>query len=548
MRKSTETVSVFCFLLVFILICGMTFTGCRRSEVLERKIYTEKQEIDWQNETKEKNNDEENQNEDQEITAREETEEAPTERNQTDTLSTTGSGDSGTAPHLEYGETAPANGETEASGEGTVTGNDTVDVGVTEMPEITPSSSGELQTVEEDGETITIPDSYSKVSAVGSAAVFVEIFGGQGKLKASSESFTGSTLSQNLFSDIGEVQTLWTGNGSTAISDDGLSQLVTLLTADQTGKGACLYDTGSLTSAQLKVLTDAGISAYPISLMQSSSQEYKDQVMAIGKVLGDDAENRAKDYCDWYDRIVDTAHSGAVETKYTLFVSGWDSTASWQVADRTGNGLAIAPSKSLVKLFNEFLAVAGVENRVKSVAGELGQPRNWYVNPLLGNGVYAVSLIGTLAEKLNEDEKNKLTSIYADGFYLGASSGEFASIIAADRKVAQSIQNDKVSGSGLWTNYGVQEVVGATGFGLTIGDSLVQSTIHGDYDIFALPQGIAGNWASGTPEGVLTSMWASSHFGGSVTENDVMTQLQYFYENFCGTSLSNEQITDLLAG
>lgn len=545
---NSKKTTAFCLLLVFILLNGFVFSGCRRSEVLERKIYTQNQEIDIQNETKEKNNDENNPNEDQEITSKQETDNAKTERNQTDTKSVEGTGNSGTTAQLKYGSSAPSNGEAQASGEGTAKGNDTVGVGVTETPEITPASSGELQTVEEEGETIVIPESFSKVSAVGSAAVFVEIFGGTQRLKASSESFTGSSVAQSLFSDLGEVQTLWTGEGTTALSEDGLNQLVSLLTADSGGKGACLYDVGTLSSSQVQYLNDAGISTYPISLAQSTSEAYKEQVMAIGQILGDEAEKKAKEYCDWHDQVVNTAKSGAVDTKYTLYVSGWDGIASWQVADRSGSGLAIAPSKSLVKLFNEYLSDAGVENRVKSVAGELGQPRNWYINPVLGNGVYAVDLNGTLAEKLNDDEKNKLTSIYADGIYLGASSGEFPSVIAANRSVAQSIEYDKSSGSGLWTDYGVQEVVGATGYGMIIGDSLVQSTIHGEYDIFVLPQGIIGNWSSGTPEGVLVSMWASSRFGGSVTENDVTGQLRYFYENFCGVTLSDDQLASLLAG
>ena len=545
-----KTVPMLSLLIVFLLICGGLFSGCRRSEVLEQKIYTENKEIDWQNETKEKENEEKNLNEDQEITSKQETEDAETERNQTDTQSIAGSGNSGSTAQLKYGETAPDNGSTEASGGNTTAkGTDTVGVGVQETPEITPASSGELQTVEENGQTIEIPDSYSKVSAVGPAAVFVEILGGTGKLKASSENFTGSNLSRSLFSDLGEVQTLWTGDGTTAISDDSLVQLITLLTADTSGKGACLYDSGTLSAEQVQRLNEAGIDSYPISLSQSTSQAYEEQVMAIGKVLGDDAESRAKDYCDWHDRVMNAARSGAVDTKYTLYVSGWDGTASWQVADRTGNGLAIAPSKSLVRLFDEYLSAAGVENRVNGVAGELGQPRNWYVNPLLGNGVYAVNLTGTLADQLNDDEKNKLTSIYADSIYLGASSGEFTSIIAADRNVAQSIYNEKMSGSGLWTNYGEKEVVGATGYGMVIGDSLVQSTIHGDYEIFALPQGITGNWSSGTPEGVLASIWAASKFGGSVPESDVFSELQFFYEHFCGvTSVSSDMITGLLAG
>lgn len=541
-----KTVSIFCLLIVFVFVCGGMFSGCRRSEVLEQKIYTENEEIDWQNETKEKENEEENINEDQEITSKQEMEDAETERNQIDTKAVEGTGNSGSTPKLQYGENAPSMGTTEASGQGTVQGNDAMGVGVTETAEDIPADSGEVQVVEEDGETITIPDSYSKVSAVGSAAVFVEILGGTHRLKASSESFTGSSLSHSLFSDLGEVQTLWTGDGNTAISDENLNHLISLLNADSTGKGACLYDSGTLSGSQVQILENAGIDTYVISLAQNSSEAYKEQVTAIGQILGDDAAGKAKEYCNWHDHVVSMASSGATDTKNTLYVSAWDGNAYWQVADKTGSGLAIAPSKTLVTLFDEYLGAAGVENRIKKVAGEMGVPRSWYVNPLLGNGVYPVNLYGTLAETLKDEFSNKLTSDYYNGFYLG--NDVFPAVIAADSTVAQNLRNDKESGEGLWSDYGEQDVVGGTGYGMVIGDSLVPSTIHGAYDIFTLPRGITGNWASGTPEGVLASMWAASKFGGTVTMDDVTSQLKYFYENFCGTSPGEEQLAGLLTG
>ena len=538
-----------CLILVFFLLSSVMLSGCRRSEVLEQKIYTDHQETDWQNETKEKENKEDNPHQDQEITSKMETPDAQTERNQTDSLSAQGSGDTGSTPRPEYSENAAPEGETPESAEGTEQGTDTAPAGIEETAGIMPAASGDTQAVEENGEPVVIPDSYSKVAAVGPAAVFVEILGGPGRLKASSADFTGNSLAVKLFTDLGEVQTLWSGDGSAAVADENLEQLIRLLTADSSGKGTCLYDEGSLTGEQVHMLNNAGIDTYPVSLAQNSSGMYKDQVMAIGKILGGEAEQRAGEYCEWYDRVLRTAESCRPEAaKYTLYLSGWDSSASWQVADRSGSGLAIAPSKSNIRLFNEYLSTAGVENRVSSVAGEYGQARRWYVSPLLGNGVYTVNLTGTMAEELKDDEQNKLTSVFTEGIYLGSPSGEFPSVIAADRFTAQNLSEERLR-DGLWKNYGLQSAAESTpDYGMLIGSSMVRSTVHGEYDILTLPRGITGNWASGTPEAVLSSMWAAGHFGGTVSENDVRQQLASFYETFCGAALTDSELSSLLEG
>lgn len=548
---------VVCLMLALILLCAAGMTGCRRSEVLEQKIYTENQEIDRDNETKIKENKEENTEEDQEITSKKETENAETERRQSDALPTKGSGSEGSTAKTEYGKNAASNGTAESSGSGEVKGTDKTGTGVTETTENIESSSGELQTVSDNdnAETIEIPDTCSKIAAVGPAAVFVEMFGGQGMLKASSESFTGSSMISSAFpADAGKVQTLWSGDGGAGLNEGGLDQLIALLTADSSGTGACLYDTGVLTAEDVQSLDAAGIRAYPVSLAQNSSAAYKEQVTAIGDILGGDAADKARQYCSWYDSVLGKAGDGAAESINTLYVSAWDPGASWflysTAAELAANyGLAIAPSKKLVKLFNEYLSTAGVTNRVVSLGDMSTAGQYWYVNPLL-SGQYFVQLPETANAGIRDEQSsNKMTSASSDGPYLG--DPEFPGIIAADPAVKESISEERERGDGmsLWKVGQYQQAGQVWGYGFVMENgSFIQTTIHNEYEINVLPQGLTGNWASGTPEGVLSAMWAASRFGGSVTESDLETELQFFNSEFCGGNLSSETISSMLAG
>lgn len=541
-----------CLLLIIVMTSGSVFSGCRRSEVLEQKIYTEKQEIDWQNETKIKNNEEENLQEDQEIASKKETEDAQTERSQTDSQPVRGDGDNGSAPILQYGESAPQNGEVQESDEGIEQGTDTADAGIEDVPEILPSTSGDLQTVDDNGENLEIPDSYSKVAAAGPAAAFVEMFGGSGKLKASSESFINNSAAQSVFSDLAEVQTIWPGDGSTVISDDGISQLINLLSSDNSGKGTCLYDTGMLNGEQVKALNEAGIDTWPISLAQNSSSSYKEQVMAIGEILGDEAVRKAKEYCDWYDEVIRIAKSNAPdEIVYTLYVSEWDENVSWMLQGTAiaqqvqQSGLAVAALPKNAALFNDYLNQVNVTNRAQEMQEILYQD-DWYINPFLP-GTYNVEILNPVKSVLKDQRINKLTSKDTEGIYLG--SQEFPAVVVADSLIRDRLIDNQNMEYGMWKVYKPVVIDGRNVYGfLTDDNKVVETTIHDEYQILTLPQGISGNWASGTPEGVLSAIWAGCRIRGSIGESDLAAQLKSFYSEFCGVSLNDNQISSILAG
>lgn len=547
MRKK-RSFKIVCLVLALAVLCSIAFTGCRRSDVLERKIYTENKNVDKSNQTKINNNDQKNQDQDQNITSKKETDDAQKERRQKDTKSVDGSGNNGSTSNKKYSASAPASGKAENAGNGTQKSNQTKGEGVTNTKGSDPGTEGKKQTVDPKGETITIPETSDKIAAVGGAAAIVEMLGGPGKLRASSQNFVNNSIAKNVFSsDMGNVKALWGGNGNSQISDAGLAELQTMLKGDSSGSGAVLYDSGTLTSAQVTSLNNAGIRTYPISLSTASPESYKEQVTAIGNVLGGDAVNKAKQYNDWFDDVINQAKSKASgEKKYTLFIQGWDSAGSWSVAGRSGQGLAIAPSKMNLGLFNSLIQTANIINASSTASGELGTGKNWYVNPLFGGGggMLAVSLNGTLGDKLNESDMNKLTYVSADSANLGTSA--YPGVTVGNRSIAQSLNADKNSGSGLWTPYPVVNSGSGSAPGFLYGSNIVRTTIQGDYSVNVLPSGVAGSWALGTPEGVLSAMWAANTFNKAGL--DIKGELRKFYSTFCGKDLSDGDLTNILNG
>lgn len=547
MKRSTT--AKICLVLSLFLVCSTVLTGCRESEVLEQKIYTENQDTDYDNQTKMKNNDENNTDQDQQISSKQETDDADKERNQQDTQAVQGDQDnSSSTAKTTYDSGASSNGTAKNSGNGSQTGTDTQSEGVTDTTGVNAGNSGDQQVVSDNGETVNISDTYTKIAAADPAtAAVVEMLGGSGMLKASSQRFADSDAS-SLFSDASQVQVLWDGNGSSGMTDEQFSQLLTAVTSDSSGKGAVLYRSGELSDSQISQLNAASIDTYAINLTpdtSNASETYKEQIQAIGEMLGSDAANKAEQYVSWYDNVLSTAKSKAGSSVYSLFIQGWDASAGWSVAGASGTGLAIAPSQKHVRLLNEYLSTGGVVNSNTKVSGELGQARYWYVNPLIGTGVSKVTLTGTLAETLTEDSRNKLTSVNESSTYLGDEG--FPAVITASSYATQQLTNDKNSGY-LWKNWGQTSNGNASDYGFIYGSVIVSTTIHGDYNVYTLPSGVGGSWALGTPEGVLTALWACDKFGGTVSDSEIAAQLKDLYTNIFGIDVSDSQINSMLSG
>lgn len=548
-----RTAAKVCLVLAFTLVCSAALTGCRESEVLEQKIYTENKDPDRDNQTKIKNNDEKNTNQDQQISSKKETDDADKERNQQDNQAVKGDKDnSGPTAKSKYSSSANTNGTAKNSTNGSQTGTDTKSEGVNNTKGVTPGSEGNQQTVSDNGVTIKISDTHNRIAAADpAAAAVVEMLGGTGILKASSQKFAQSS-SASLFSDSGQVQQLWEGSGSSGMTDAGFQTLLTALKSDADGKGAVIYKTGELSDAQISQLKAANIDTYPINLTpdtSKASQTYKEQITAIGAMLGGDAVKKAAAYNSWYDNVLSTARSKAGTPVYSLFIQGWDASAGWTVAGQSGIGLAIAPSQKHVRLLNEYLNAGGVINTDTKVSGELGQARYWYVNPIIGTGVSQVNLDGTLAEVMTEDSRNKLTSVLnsedSSTSYLGGT--EFPAVITGGSYATQQLTADKDSGI-LWKFWGIASNGNASDYGFSYGSTIVSSTIHNDYKVLTLPSGVGGSWALGTPEGVLTSMWACDKFAGTVSDSDIAAQLKDLYTNVFGITVSDSKINSILAG
>ncbi len=541
-RKGTSKI---CLALILVLMCGVVFSGCRESSVLEQKIYTEDATVDLENETKINNNDEQNEDEDETITSKQENEDSNKERNQSDTKAVQGDGNStDSTAKKSYDSGANTSGQAKTTTNGSTTGSDTKSVGVNNSTGTTAGSSGDLEVVDENGETIEDDNTYDRIAATGAAGAFVEMLSGGGKLVASSASLTGNSQARSIFSNLSNVQTLWDANGTSGMTDANFQALLAA------APDLCLYDSGGLTGAQVTQLEAAGITCYPMNFSGASdAQTYKDQVTAIGGFLGGDAVKKAADYCNWYDSILRKAESKKGDSEiYTLYLSHWDSSASWTITDGTadtggGVGVALAPSKAIVNLFDGYLQHAGVENAVTKMKSFYGSVY-FYINPLM-SGVRSVRISGTMGTVMKEDNHNKLTGDETTP-YLGTET--FPALVVSSNEVKAGIEADAAS-SGLWTNYGMATSdASASGYGFLVDGQIVGTTIHGGYQIYVLPQGVTGSWSTGSPESVLAAEWASARFKGGFTDDEIKNDLKDFYSTFYGVTLSDAQLSNIVAG
>ncbi len=575
--KIKRSVSVSLILLI-ILSMSLGMTGCRESHVLEQVVYTEDQQIDFENHKIE--NDEDNTDEDEELSARAQRDDSQKERNQQNTQAVRGDGNSkDTTAKLKYDQDSLQSGETTGAGNGNNPSEQTDSAGVNDITGIDVGTDNTpRQIVDVNGQTVEIPHNVATVTAVGETAVLVEMLGGNGRLLASSESFTTNPWCKAIFeTDMGNVQTLWPGRGRDAISNEGFQAL---LAAKPT---VCLVNSGDITFSdeQLIQLSEAGIITVTIQKL-NNLENLEAAVRLLGEILGDqsgsggkNAPAVAQDYCKWAEGIINKVNNSVdafrynnidfskdryasrnyeykdTETDaglYTLFIGAWDGAASYRLYSgvhqtMAGNGVAIAPSGYSTTPLSYYLSEAGVVNRA-AVASDNFRLRNWYVRTL-NPSTRILEISGSVGTDTNQF-LTKITdpSTSAD-IYLG--EPRFPALIAADNAVRGAIEQDRASG-GMWKDFPRVSAGQVSGYGfLEEQGQLVSTMIHGPYQIYVLPAG-AGSWNYASAEGVLTSMWAAMKFQGAFSEDDLRNEIANFYSSFYGYTLSAEQIGWILAG
>ena len=601
-------------ILLAVILCVTVFTGCRKTPVLEKIVYSDDaSEIDYDRYKYEL---EHNAELDQELNQTEPDDQEQGEQNYTDAVTGEGNDSADHTSDLEYnansknqapGKTGSLNNEqsttTTPSGTGTQTevdapfsggnggtgiqgntGNASGESGeqesIGDTPEEQPVPTAEetpLQRVlDVNGDPVDVPETTDRIAAVGTAAAFVEMLGGNGRLVATSYDFSESPLTSQVFGET--VPTLWSGNGSGPLSDEAFEQL--LAARPQ----VCLIESGSstFTDAQLGSLSANGIQ--PVTIPKfNTTRNIEMAVTLIGQILGDkssdggqNAISNASSFINWrqgilskvssacsryaynavdYDNDRSTTKvrylsSNSDKISYTLYVNDWDNSAAWQIfnsskgAAMNGNGAAASVSGYSSSPLSYYMSLAGVCNTAAAY-DDFGIQREWYVNSLL-KGDYAIEISGiyndyTAGQQNSPYLTRILTADNMDYYTLG--SPEFQTIIASTQEIRSKLADSPL------TSYYEEKVNTGLGWfnGFMLSGNAQGSIITGNYTILTNPHGAAA-WDTGSPESALESLWISTVFETGITESELKSEIRSFYLNYYRYELTDEQINAILQG
>ncbi len=437
-----------------------------------------------------------------------------------------------------------------------------------------PDGTGGRQIVTAYGAEVTIPEAVNRVSATGDAALLVQMLGGTQCLTAVSQDFQSNDRIQAAFAREGAaaIPALWSGSGNSPMDGASFEQLLAL------APEVCFTVSGqnSFTDAQLAALEEAGIVRVTIPSM-ASDEGLLEAVRIVGEVLADQSGNGGQNageaaarYLQWHDQVladvservqrftanqVDYNNDGtsnqiktvsgetAASGMYTLYIESWDETAQYQLYTELGvelstSGMAVARKGYTESPMDYYLSMGGVDDRAASGAAGSYTVR-WYVNPF-SSVLHNFSISGT--DGIGYDKQVNGTRLTAAGGN-GLGDANFPALILSSASL-----EPKIRASALWQNYGyiTNNTKGGYGF-LDVNNNIVTSTIHGNYACYVLPTGIKC-WSEGSPESVLTSVWAAEKFYGAFTEAELTAYLKQFYSEFMRYDLSDSEAAAILAG
>lgn len=468
---------------------------------------------------------------------------------------------------------------------------------VPSTPDTVPSTPDTLPSTPDTLPSTPDDNVYSTAAAVGEIATIVRMLGWEGALVATSQSVGSRTLISQVFSDISDVPTVWTGDGSDGLDVNGFNQLLEI-------KPDVVYyspDCGSLTQNQIDVLGENGIAVTILDSMNYATG-VKNNVLAIGQQMGEAAKSKSMEYEAWFDATISkpgrrgigryspTSIIGIAASSYggsyinanydsdgtssgsfqdsdrdpysggmaTLFISDWDDTASYYLAGEhtadgreiVENGMAVANTGYTNSPISYYMSMGGVSNTGARASNETYN-RTYYVASMttcfvLNSGQYDVrsDLIGR-----GGDGAHYTTSIEAYCSYLGADKSylsnapEFPAVVVANQNIKNRIESsnfhwkvhDRLVESSVLRGY---KMLGTS-------RNYVASAIQGDYDVYVNPDGV-GSWMEGSAESPLETLWITNMFHGSYF--NIGQEIYDFYNQFYGYQLSNSQIDAILAG
>ncbi|MCD8134116.1 MAG: hypothetical protein LUE19_09750 [Clostridiales bacterium] len=577
---------VIALLLIALIPAGLT--GCKESLAFEQIEYNQDSE-DIRDDDELIDNDEENEEEDEDIASKEEDEDSEKDRNydESEQMHDDNADDDSAGANTSYNENASSLGESnlasadasvsDSSSSGTGTSSDssgTVQSGGNSSSSSTGGSGEASDSGEEDagsgsgdsndennaginaeddddGSSLNVGGgdlsdgelslSYGTVIATGEAAILTQMLGGSGSV-AATDATTYAAMSAYFPADeLSGIVILWDGDSTGTLSESGLSEL----TSDGTIPSGCLMDASALNEADVTTLTEMGVSCTALSF--ESYSDILASVETAASALGTDQSSSMKEAYTSFCSQVTEAVSGYESWKYTMYVSGWDSSAQLSFSTTSGSfswssqyGLAVGSHLSSSPA-DDMWELAGIYNNYSSPSK----------NTRGGSYVAAAATVDYIY--LNQFSLISCSVKNLTGSYLYESMnnallynlGEdnYPALVVASQSIKTQLETDRDSGSGMLSVY-PQEL---NGHFLTGSGQSIQAYISGDYEVYVNPCGL-GDWMEGSAESILEAVWAAYQIQGTCTYNDVVSYVKQFYSTFYRCSLTDAQVTAILAG
>lgn len=466
------------------------------------------------------------------------------------------------------------------------------------------------QIYDEDGNIINLPEFVSTVAAPSEAGLIVQMLGGNGMLAASSEDLLSNSLAQTVFADegISEAAQLWDASG--AMSDSNFQKLLeihpdcvivcngdnSLDSGDRKQKLdeadipvvriAALSSAKNIEAAVLSVGAALGdnTSEGGLNSLKLSQDYVAYEQDLVGEVSGKNGISSYYGY-DFYDKPdSEGTYSPTSASRITLYIDGWDDDAYLRGRapfDQAvyQSGLAYIDKDYDYHAMTYYLSNAGIVDAVSQFSGT----GTVYLDPTCvvkyssestsGHAVYnwnytnVVNQIGgfrmtrSLFRVLYTGGDEQYRSNYLG--FLGDKT--YPAVLVSSQEIKDKLEASKNSSTGLYragtlhegeTNESVlNHYLGYDGMWDYLYETLnsnitsagLVTDIFGDYDIYVNPCGI-GSWADGSVEGFLETIWASSKFYGSYSQNQVNAQIRDFYKKFYRHDLTDAQLDDILDG
>lgn len=548
---------------VIIMFVLTMMTGCRESMAIQEIIYDQASEdIDFQNEMKTAMSDENSRNKDEDMPEQktDKTDKKSKEKHKASKL-----GDKkndGAASGSKHNSNSDSNRKNDSDGtkkdkDGSKKSQDD------DKNKAGPSDDPDKRQIyDANGNVVELPENVDSVVAAGDAAYIVQMLGGTGIVKGTSGSVTGSSWSSAVLGS--SVETLWDGDGSSAMSEAAFSKLLKLK------PDACVVaGNGGFSAAQLNRLKSEGIACVPLPSLDSADN-IQSAVDIAAEMIGDrsdrkggqDAAEMASEYRKYCTSLVNDVQSRtglftwnginfrngkrnvsntASEGQYTLYISGWSS-GTYKITGDSGatymsdSGAAIAEQGYSDSPLSYYLSVAGVCNNGARFTDD--SHSQYAVSPLNRN-VYSHRFSGSYQFY---DDKNESFARAWNGGSIDSALGDtdFKALLAEDKSTKQKIEN-----STAWKPQSRIQVGNIKDYGFEAGGKLINSYVRGSYEIYVNPRG-ACSWTDGSLESVLEAKWAAYRYHGAYTESQIKSEIKNFYSKFYRYDLSDAEINRIL--